>query len=192
MTEQITLVCLWDSPQMKSCTTMQNIKGFTGKGIPRTTARINTWKRGATTQVHCICLLDPGKPLFESFSVMFFRYFAKYTNCAPTSKSGNYAVANYNKPAHFLSRERHLGEYLPSLGAFHKKHFRCFSSSAFLSPKSWWISRGAAISSAALPAAWLHDTKLPTNLILSEFPLFKMEIIIPSYTRGLFNVYTPL
>lgn len=28
MTEQITLMRLWDSPQMKSYTTMQNIKSF--------------------------------------------------------------------------------------------------------------------------------------------------------------------
>lgn len=37
MTEQITLVCLWDSPRMKSCTTTPNINCSAGTAIPTAT-----------------------------------------------------------------------------------------------------------------------------------------------------------
>lgn len=47
--------------------------------------------------------------------------------------------------------------------------------------------RGCSLHSS-LP----HNAQLLTNLSVSEFPLFKMEIIIPPYLRGLVNVYTAL
>lgn len=151
---------------------------------------------GADTQDYSSCLLAPHEPPSEGFALMLFRYFAKYTNCTPTSTRNNYVVAKYTNLHFFLSREKCLGAYLPSPNSstvrFTKSHLRCFSSSTFLSPKSRQTSHGTAASSPAPPAAWLHDTKLPTNLALSEFPFFKMEIIIPPYLGGLVNVYTAL
>lgn len=73
--------------------------------------------------------------------------------------------------------------------AFHKKPCEVLQQLCFSVSKT---VAGAATPSPAPSAACLHDTKLLTNLALSEFPFFKTEIIIPPYLRGLVNVYTAL
>lgn len=186
MTEQITLMRLWDSPRMKSYTTMQSILGFVGAAIPRTTTQINMGR----SRNRYMRLQWLPQSTFKRFTSMLFSYFAKYIVCLPQK---GILMQWLITPIWEFSKHREcLGKCVPSLNGstmhFTKNHLRCFSSCFSVSK----IVEGAATPAPAPSAACLHDTKLLTNLALSEFPFFKMEIIILPYLRGLVNVYTAL
>lgn len=177
MTEQITLMRLWDSPRMKSYTTMQNIKGFAGTGIPRTTTQINMGRsRNRHTRLHwlplspplrggTVCL--PQNGILMQWPITPIWEFSKHREV-----SGQVCPLSW-MAAPCISQKTQTSEVLQHL---------CFSASKLV--------EGAATTAPAPSAACLHDTKLLTNLALSEFSFFKTEIIIPPYLRGLVNVYT--
>lgn len=152
MTEQITLVCLWDSPRMKSCTATPNINCSTGTAIPTATAL-----GGAGRGPRC-------------------------TQAAASSQPHQAPAGELSLKRCFGASQNKPGVCLPPK----EVNLGCFSS--LQNPS---VNRSGREAAASAPAC-LHDAQLLTNLAVSEFPLLKMEIIIPPHLRGLVNVYTAL